>query len=448
MAEPRSAYDPGGPAVVVDPYSSGAQLAPAFTARGIDTVAILSGPQPPSVYASSYRPQDFSRVMVDDGDLASLASRVRALRPRCVLAGCESGVELAERLAPLVVPEVANVAALAGARRHKGEMADAVARSGHRTIAQICASSADEVAHWIERAGLSGYDLVIKPPKSASTDGVTLIQRGQGWEEVFDSALNSTNRLGIVNESLIVQQYVEGTEYVVDTFSHDGVHTVTDVCRYTKVRNGPHMAVYDTMEWIDPDLPLVDELVSYTRGVLDAVGMRFGAAHVEIMSTAKGPVLIELGARPHGGGQPRFCQLATQDSQIARTVRYFDGQRDIPAGYRLVKQVLIVFHLLRQTAHVADVNGLARIRALPTYYDSSHDFEPGDRIEATKDLFGSLDVGFVVLSGSERAALWKDYRAIRAIEAEMFPACDPVGSGCCSALAAGNPEEAAALHGR
>jgi hypothetical protein len=136
MPDRRSAYDAAGPAIIVDPYSSGAQLAPAFAARGVDTVAILSAPQPPSVYASSYRPQDFLQVMIDDGDLETLVTRVRSLRPRCVLAGCESGVELAERLAPLVVPEVANVAALAGARRHKGQMADAVALSGHRTIAQ------------------------------------------------------------------------------------------------------------------------------------------------------------------------------------------------------------------------------------------------------------------------------------------------------------------------
>jgi hypothetical protein len=304
------------------------------------------------------------------------------------------------------------------------------------------------VAHWIESTGLSGCDLVIKPPKSASTDGVTLVPRGQGWEEIFSSALHGTNRLGIINDSLIVQQYIDGTEYVVDTFSHDGVHTVTDVCRYTKVRNGPHMAVYDTMEWVDPNLPLVSELISYTRGVLDAVGLRFGAAHVEIMSTADGPVLIELGARPHGGGQPRFCLRATHDSQIERTVRYFDGQRDIPAGYRLVEQVLIVFHIVPQTAHVADVDGLARIRALPNYYDSSHNFTPGDHIEATKDLFGSLDVGFVVLSGPERAALWKDYEAVRSIEAELFTACEPATSRCCSGPLAGTTENVEALSGR
>jgi hypothetical protein len=38
-------------------------------------------------------------------------------------------------------------------------------------------------------------------------------------------------------------------------------------------------------------------------------------------------------------------------------------------------------------------------------------------------------VGFVVLSGPDRSSLWKDYQAIRSIEAEMFTACEPVAAG-------------------
>jgi predicted ATP-grasp superfamily ATP-dependent carboligase len=429
VPESASFYDPHGPAVVVDPYTSGAQLAPAFAARGIPVVAVLTAPSPPSVYASSYRPQDFSDVLVNDGSIDSLTATVRALRPRCILAGCESGVDLAERLAALVVPEVANVASLADARRHKAKMAEAVARSGHRTIPQVCASDRQQVTQWLRDAGLSGSDLVIKPPKSAGTDGVTFVPGGRGWQQLFDEALHTTNKLGLVNDSLIVQQYVSGTEYVVDTFSHDGRHTVTDVCRYTKIHNNSHMAVYDTMEWLDPGMPIVEKLVEYTRGVLDAVGMRFGAAHVEVMHTDAGPVLIEIGARPHGGGQPRFCMLATNDSQIERTVRYFDGDHDIPMSYELVNQTMIVFHIVPRTSVVADTDGLARIRSLPHHYESSSKFEPGQRIEATKDLFGSQAVGFVVLSGKDRAALQKDYATIRSIEAETFRAFSPAAAG-------------------
>ncbi len=94
-----------------------------------------------------------------------MVALLRELRPRCVLAGCESGVELAECVAPQVVPELANRPETAAARRHKGAMAAAVARAGLPVIEQICTDNPDAVEAWIERAGLGGRDLVVKPPE-------------------------------------------------------------------------------------------------------------------------------------------------------------------------------------------------------------------------------------------------------------------------------------------
>jgi biotin carboxylase len=165
------ARDPAGPAVIVDPYSSGALYAPAFREAGVPVVALVTAPAPPDVYAGSYRPEDFREIIIasDDPAAAPVAiERLRALRPRCVLAGCESGVELADAVAPQVVPGVANRPETASARRHKGAMAAAVARAGLPIIEQLCTDDASEVEAWIEQAGLVGRDLVIKPPKSAS----------------------------------------------------------------------------------------------------------------------------------------------------------------------------------------------------------------------------------------------------------------------------------------
>jgi hypothetical protein len=108
------------------------------------------------------------------------------------------------------------------------------------------------------------------------------------------------------------------------------------------------MAVYDTMTWLPPGHPAVAALTRYTFRVLDAVGMRFGSAHVEITDTADGPLLIELGARPHGGGHPRFNRNATGDSQTDRTVRWLTGG-EVPDSYRLRLHQTCVFHIARAT---------------------------------------------------------------------------------------------------
>ena len=56
--------------------------------------------------------------------------------------------------------------------------------------------------------------------------------------------------------------------------------------------------------------------------MLDAVGIRIGCGHVEVMMTADGPRLIEVAARLAGGGHQMVSELATGDNHIKRTVAH------------------------------------------------------------------------------------------------------------------------------
>ncbi|MEU6386599.1 ATP-grasp domain-containing protein [Streptomyces bauhiniae] len=407
-----------GPCVIVDPYSSGALFPEALARHAIPEVAVVTGARPPEAYASSYRPQDHPDIIVYDGDLDAVVRRLRTLAPRCVLAGCESGVELAERLAPHVVPDRCNVPELADARRDKSRMASAVAAAGLPVIPQICTADAEDVAAWLEREGLAGADLVIKPPKSASTDGVIKLPGGADWRAVFARQIGRVNQFGEVDDRLIVQKFVTGTEYVVDTFSHDGKHSLVDVCAYRKVDNGPHMAVYDTMRWLPPDDPALPDLTEYVFSVLDAVGVRFGSAHVEVMGTEHGPLLIELGARPHGGGQPQFNRNATGDSQIDRTVRWLAGG-ELPQSYELLTHQMCVFHMVDRSGTVENTAVLDGIRELPSHHFSVQNLSDGDHVPVTKDLVDSLNFGFAILSHPEEEQIRRDYETIRTLERRL-----------------------------
>lgn len=407
-----------GPTVVVDPYSSGALFPAAFAEHEVEVVAVLSSERPPEAYASSYRPQDFTDPIVAGDDLEGIAARLRALRPRGVIAGCESGVELAERLAPMVLPDRCNVPELAEARRDKWLMAEAVAAAGLPVIPQICTADADEVAAWLDREGLHGQDLVIKPPKSASTDGVAKVAGGVGWAEVFAANLGRINQFGAVDDRLLVQKFVTGTEYVLDTFTHDGTHGLVDVCRYQKVNNGPHMAVYDAMHWLPHDDPAIPDLLAYTRAVLDAVGMRFGAAHVEIMNTDQGPLLIEVGARAHGGGHPKFNRAATGDSQIDRTVRALVGL-PVPVDYQLIRHQQCVFHIARASGVVREVSVLDAVQDLPSHHFSVHHLTEGGPIQVTRTLVDSLEFGFAILSHPDAEQVERDAATVRELELRL-----------------------------
>jgi biotin carboxylase len=298
-------------------------------------------------------------------------------------------------------------------------MAAAVAAAGLPIIRQISAADPAEVDGWLSAAGLSGHDLVIKPPRSASTDGVVRVPAGRDWRAEFDAQLGRPNQWGVVNDRMLVMEYVSGTEYVVDTFSTDGVHTITAVTRYTKIDNGPYIAVYDSMEWLAPDEPEIETLAEYTRGVLDAVGMRFGAGHVELMLTDRGPLLIELNARPHGGGNPPLTRFATGDGQVDRTVRAVAGTGTLPRGYQLHRHQMAVFLISRSTGVVTNAEVLDGVRDLPSYHSATLHVHNGQRLDVTRDLLHTLSLGFVVLAHASRAQLLSDYHEVRRMESAL-----------------------------
>jgi hypothetical protein len=84
--------------------------------------------------------------------------------------------------------------------------------------------------------------------------------------------------MGLVNTAVLVQEYAEGTEYLVDSYSVDGRHELVDVCRYTKISRGDKIGIYRRIDFLEAGHPEVLAIWPYTQQVLDAVGSVSGAA--------------------------------------------------------------------------------------------------------------------------------------------------------------------------
>jgi hypothetical protein len=407
-------------AVLVDPYAGARDYGAAFRARGVPTVAVLSTREPLATFRAAWSPEDFDQVLAFDGDLEGLVERLRPLRPLCALAGNESGVELAETLTERLAPEVGNTAGGTAARRDKWHMAQALRRAGVPVIRQLCSKDPDEVADWLGRAGLGGSRLVLKPPKSGGTDGVHVVDAGQDWRPVFEHLMTTVNRFEAANEAVLVQEFVAGTEYVVDTYSVAGRHGLAEVCRYAKGsldrRGARRLGVYLRTDFVPPDHPQVPALFDYTRRVLDALGIRNGAAHAEVMLTANGPLLVEVAARLAGTPLQYCARLATGDCQIDRAVRHLlDGS--FTAGYALRQHVAVACLAAPRAGVLRNAEVLDPVHELPTARRVHLPFRTGDEVPATADLFTQL--GWVVLASPGLAALDEDYRRVRAMEHQL-----------------------------
>jgi hypothetical protein len=57
---------------------------------------------------------------------------------------------------------------------------------------------------------------------------------------------------------------------------------------------------YDLERFVPREDPRFDQIAAFACGVLEALEIRHGPAHTELMMTDTGPALIETGARPQG----------------------------------------------------------------------------------------------------------------------------------------------------
>jgi hypothetical protein len=132
-----------------------------------------------------------------------------------------------------------------------------------------------------------------------------------------------------------------------------------------------------------------DELVEYAFGVLNALDIRHGPAHLEIKVTPDGPCLVEIAARVPGADLPYFARLALGESQLDWIVDAYLRPDRFRARcgepYRLQRHVASV-------AMISPVDGILRgyryddrIKSLETLNEIRVLVHPGERIRPTVD---------------------------------------------------------------
>jgi hypothetical protein len=404
-----------GAAVVVDAYSTGARLAPRFAAAGLPVVHVQSSPRLPEFYARAFRAGDFVENVVHEGDLEATAARLAAHGPAFVVVGAEPGVPLADALSErLGLPS--NGTALSPARRDKNAMNEALRSAGLRTAEALKTGEAAAAVAWAAERG--GAPVVVKPLDSAGTDGVSICADAAAIEAAFAENLGRPNALHGANEELLVQELLEGTQLFVNSVSWGGVHHVSEVWRDNKLRAGANF-IYDYEELLPRHGEQQDQVVPYVESVLDALGIRYGPAHTEVMLTATGPVLVESGARMHGSVPDEIVDRCTPSHQTLTAEAYLDPravERRAARPYELMAGAYCVMLISQHEGRIASDAGLREIEALPSFAGTISMLGPGDTLKKTIDLFSCP--GIIYLVDPDRDRLKADYDRIRELDAE------------------------------
>jgi biotin carboxylase len=262
---------------------------------------------------------------------------VREYNPLLIVAGTEDGVILATRLAndlDLLCNPIENIDALT----LKDEMQNKIAEKGIRSIKGKVVRSVEEAIEYYDEEGFEG--VVVKPVYSAASVGVRLCSNREEMIEAVKEVFNLTGVYGNDLNELVIQERITGQEYVVNTVSCDGVHRVTMIWKYNKIKTAEGGNIYDYDETVN-ELGIGEaELVEYAYDVADALGVKYGPVHGEYMVDEKGPVLIEVNCRPHGGSlDRRFMDfISGQHETDSALDSYLNPEKfnlDRLKGYRL-----------------------------------------------------------------------------------------------------------------
>lgn len=427
---------PDDSVLIVDPVSSGKLYAPVLEEYGISTILLDTD----HALVSGFRSAPTPGAVNFEADLgASYESLLRMCAERSVkyvVAGSEPGVELSDRLRTDIPECPANDPASPSRRWDKQYMFEALAAAGvpSLTTRSVAAGHNDVPADAI--AELSrGRKLVVKPARGAASVDVRLVANPAELTEAVSAITEASGFFGGRSAALIQQMYpAPRVEYAVDTFSEAGDHELLCVTVYDKRVSESGDFVYERGRWIDHDDPVVSELADYARQVLDALGVRIGPAHMEIMSGPLGPRLIDFGARAHGIGHPRQTFLLTGSSQVHRECEYIAELFGVraplahrPGGYTLSRHgALVLFSIDRRARYLGGAD--VELAELPGVLEVRMAARPDETYPATRSMMDSVALGLAFVAADSADEL--DFRCaeVRKRAGDFFVA-DPQ-SGC------------------
>ncbi|MEV1026410.1 ATP-grasp domain-containing protein [Streptomyces sp. NPDC050264] len=410
--------------VMVDAYAAVGSLVDKFRERGCSVVRVQSTRDVPFVYRSvPFDRSAFIADIVHDGDLSATLEAVAAHAPLAVVAGGEVGVEFADLLAErLGLP--GNGTELSTARRDKHVMIETVRAAGLRAARQLRVPNPRELAEWHRELGAR---VVVKPLRSAGSQGVFFCDTPQESAAALHALSTAPDVFSQTGQGAVAQEYLPGTEYMVNTVSRDGRHHLCDVWRTSRVSANGVVDLCDALSLIDSDSRETGPLRDYAFRVLDALGIRHGPAHVEIRLTPAGPSLVEIGARIAGGGIPAAAGLGIGESQLEWTVdAYLDPERfHARAGtpYAVRRHCAIAGLVSPVQGLLSEYRGIEEIERLEGFHALATLVKPGQEIRRTVDDL-TYPVLVTLLHDLEEV-VQRDLNTIRYLGGSAFYALDP-----------------------
>lgn len=419
MQDQNNAYNKT--CVIVDAYSSGSLLAPLFKAKGFSCVHVQSTTEVPKKFKSGFHKDDFIQNIIFDGGINNVIAKLRLINPSFVIPGSEPGVTLADQIGHHL-KLATNGLSKSRARRNKFEMIKALQDCNILTAKQIKSDSWQKIRKWIDK--LNEWPVVIKPLESSGTDHVFICNSESQAKSACESILGTLNPIGLLNDEVLAQSFLNGEEFIVNTVSWNNRHYVSDVRHVHKIMVEGKGRIYDYIELLKPNTETVNLLSNYVFQVLKALDIRCGPAHSEVIITKDGPALVETGARMDGVNvfRNRSSIRCLEATQLELVVEAYSSPDDfikrIGRAYQFLLPTWEVALVSKKSGYLKELPRIEDVKKLPTFWDMNMKAKEGTQIDRTVDM--STCPGHIHLAHKDEKLILKDYLIIREMEKNDF----------------------------
>lgn len=315
------------------------------------------------------------KIIKEDPDYDRIFRQVKETNPAYVVAGSEFGVALAARLAADLGLKGNPVDRIPYMIR-KDMMQKALADHGLRSVRGRVVRSDKEALEFFDH--LDKDEVVVKPVRGAGSQGVYLCRGKAEMLAMVRKHLTEARKNGNADPEVLVQERINGTEYVVNTVSCNGKHRVVSVGAYDKYILSNGSIAYNYFRYITKLEVGHSSLLRYACSVAEAIGVKYGPVHGEYMVDEKGPVLIEVNCRPMGGGlDRRYSELISGQHETDSALdSYLDPEkfhRDSAKPYRLKRFGISKDLVLTADTEVVSAPVMQICKRLRSYYSASYD---------------------------------------------------------------------------
>ncbi|MDO5328499.1 MAG: ATP-grasp domain-containing protein [Coriobacteriia bacterium] len=348
---------------------------------------------------------------------------VKAENPILVLPGSEMSVELATHLANdlgLKCNKAENLMMMT----RKSEMQNACKRAGLRYVKGEMVASFDDAVKFFNDNGRR--PVVVKPTHSAGSLSVHVCTNEEEIKAGFDDVFGSRDMFGGLNDKVLIQECIEGTEYIVNTINSEGESYISASYVYKKIQLPGGAKIYDYTESLTKDeiTPELQEMFDYAIKVMRAIGIEYGPVHSEFMIDDKGPVLIEVNCRICGGdmkGEFLDTMFGHHESNLSLEA-YLDHDAFMKRkqrGYNPPGKGCFKTLIVREDIDIVDAPIVRVAKSLPTFVSCVGLYEHTPmHLKKTIDLYSNG--GKLSFASSDVAQVIADREEIRRIERDEY----------------------------